>query len=181
MNYQGTQQLAHPPEKVWAALLDPVILRQCIAGCEKFDRAESEDPEALNYNCTVKVSIGPVSARFTSTLNLIDVVAPTSCTLQFSGQGGVAGFGKGEAKVVLLPQDNGAATQLDWQAESQVGGKLAQMGSRLIDAAVRKMSDDFFQRFAAQLNGPAVEAAPDADGADGADPEAKKSIWSWKK
>jgi carbon monoxide dehydrogenase subunit G len=181
MNYQGTQQLAHPAEKVWAALLDPVVLRQCIAGCEKFERAVTEDGEdtaALNYNCTVKVAIGPVSARFTSTLNLIDVVAPTSCTLQFSGQGGVAGFGKGEAKVVLVPQDGGASTQLDWQAESQVGGKLAQMGSRLIDAAVRKMSDDFFQRFAAQLNGPAEETAPDAEGAD---PEAKKSIWSWKK
>ncbi|MFZ4287146.1 CoxG family protein [Variovorax sp. HJSM1_2] len=176
MNYQGTQQLAHPAEKVWAALLDPVVLRQCIAGCEKFERAEGED--GLNYNCTVKVAIGPVSARFTSTLNLLDVVAPSSCTLQFSGQGGVAGFGKGEAKVQLLPQDGGASTQLDWQAESQVGGKLAQMGSRLIDAAVRKMSDDFFQRFAAQLNGPAEDAVPAGESPEG---EAKKSIWSWKK
>lgn len=147
MNYQGTQLLPHPPASVWQALLDPQVLAGCIAGCEQFERVGDND-----YTCTVKISIGPVSSRFTSTVALTDVVAPERCTLVFSGQGGVAGFGKGEARVQLLPQGDGTATQLDWQADAHVGGRLAQIGSRLIEASVRKMSEDFFLRFGAQLH-----------------------------
>lgn len=98
----------------------------------------------------MKISIGPVSARFASTLTLADVVQPSSCTHKFAGQGGVAGFGRGEANVRLAPEAGG--TKLDWDADAHVGGKLAQIGSRLIEATVRKMSDDFFVRFANQLN-----------------------------
>lgn len=144
MNYQGSQNLPHPIALVWEALLDPVVLQQCIAGCEKFERTGDDE-----YKSTVKVSIGPVSARFASTVTLTDVVAPVSCTLKFAGQGGVAGFGKGEAHVRLTPEEGG--TRLDWDADASVGGKLAQIGSRLIEATVRKMSDDFFVRFASQL------------------------------
>jgi carbon monoxide dehydrogenase subunit G len=147
MNYQGTQLLPHPPAQVWQALLDPQVLAGCIAGCEQFERVGDND-----YKSTVKISIGPVSARFTSTVALKDVVAPERCTLVFAGQGGVAGFGKGEARVHLLPQGSGTATQLDWQADAHVGGRLAQIGSRLIEASVRKMSEDFFLRFGAQLD-----------------------------
>ncbi|MDB5849388.1 MAG: hypothetical protein JWP29_3140 [Rhodoferax sp.] len=148
MNYQGSQLLPHPPERVWQALLDPQVLAGCIAGCEQFDRTGDN-----SYKSTVKITIGPVSARFTSTVALTDVLPPHSCTLQFAGQGGVAGFGKGEAKVRLMPRDGGAGTQLDWEADAHVGGRLAQIGSRLVEATVRKMSEDFFVRFAAQLAG----------------------------
>jgi carbon monoxide dehydrogenase subunit G len=153
MNYQGSQLLPHPPDRVWQALLDPQVLAGCIAGCEQFDRTGDN-----SYKSTVKITIGPVSARFTSTVALTDVLPPHSCTLQFSGQGGVAGFGKGEAKVRLMPRDGGAGTQLDWEADAHVGGRLAQIGSRLVEATVRKMSDDFFVRFAAQLDQPAPGA-----------------------
>ncbi|WP_421954464.1 SRPBCC family protein [Polaromonas sp.] len=152
MNYQGSSLLPHPVEHVWQALLDPEVLRQCIAGCEKFERTGEDE-----YKSTVKVVIGPVSARFASTVTLADVVEPTSCTLRFAGQGGVAGFGKGEARVVLAPEGEG--TRLDWKADAQVGGRLAQIGSRLIEATVRKMSDDFFVRFAGQLEAAPAEAA----------------------
>lgn len=155
MNYQGSQLLPHPPAIVWRALLDPEVLRACIAGCEQFERVAEFD-----YKSLVKISIGPVSARFASTMTLADVVAPQSCTLQFAGQGGVAGFGKGAAKVLLLPQDGGASTQLDWSADAHVGGRLAQIGSRLIEATVRKMSEDFFQRFAEQLAMHAAAQSP---------------------
>lgn len=167
MNYQGSQLLPFPAAIVWQALLDPEVLRACIAGCEQFERVGEFD-----YKSTVKISIGPVSARFASTMVLADVVAPLSCTLQFAGQGGVAGFGKGAAKVVLLPQDGGASTQLDWSADAHVGGRLAQIGSRLIEATVRKMSEDFFQRFAAQLaaQAPTVDTASVvADASDASD------------
>ncbi len=152
MNYQGSQSLPHPIEHVWQALLDPAVLQQCIAGCEKFERTGDDE-----YKSTVKISIGPVSARFASTVTLADVVAPVSCTLKFAGQGGVAGFGKGEAHVRLSPEEGG--TKLDWNADASVGGKLAQIGSRLIEATVRKMSDDFFVRFATQLQKTPGEAA----------------------
>lgn len=153
MNYSGSQNLPHPIERVWQALLDPQVLQQCIAGCEKFERTGDDE-----YKSTVKISIGPVSARFASTVTLADVVQPSSCTLKFAGQGGVAGFGRGEAHVRLTPEAGG--TRLDWDADAHVGGKLAQIGSRLIEATVRKMSDDFFVRFAAQL-----QSAPQDEGA----------------
>lgn len=152
MNYQGSLSLPHPVDKVWQSLLDPQVLQQCIAGCEKFEHAGEDE-----YKSTVKVSIGPVSARFNATVKMVDVAGPVSCTLKFAGQGGVAGFGKGEAHVRLSAEE--AGTRLDWNADASVGGKLAQIGSRLIDASVRKMSDDFFVRFVAVLNQRALAVA----------------------
>ena len=154
MNFQGTQVLNQTLQRVWDALLDPQVLKQSIAGCDQFERTSDTE-----YASSVKVSIGPVSARFASTMTLLDMAPPTACTLRFAGQGGVAGFGKGEARVTLtaLAPDQ---TRLDWQADAQVGGKLAQLGARLIEGSVRKMSEDFFVRFAAQLEAPAV--APEA-------------------
>lgn len=155
MNYQGTQVLDHPVQRVWDALFDPTVLRQSIAGCDSFER--SSDTE---FNSSVRVSIGPVSARFSSKVQMADVVPPFRCTLCFAGQGGVAGFGKGQAQVTLVELSEGV-TRLDWSAEAQVGGKIAQLGSRLIEGTVRKMSEDFFQRFAAQLasTAPSVQDA----------------------
>lgn len=161
MNFQGSQILQQPMQRVWDALLDPHVLRQSIAGCESFDRVSDTE-----YTSKVKVGIGPVSARFSSTMTLIDISPPHGCTLRFAGQGGVAGFGKGEARVSLVAQ-SGQSTRLDWSAEAQVGGKLAQLGSRLIEGSVRKMSEDFFQRFAEQLaeeqSGDSAHTAFDTD------------------
>lgn len=155
MNYQGTQVLDQPVHRVWDALLDPAVLRQSIAGCDSFER--SSDTE---FNSSVKVSIGPVAARFSCKVQLAEVVAPLRCTLRFNGQGGVAGFGKGEARVTLVELTSDK-TRLDWSADAQVGGKIAQLGSRLIEGTVRKMSEDFFHRFAAQIAS-ATSDAPDA-------------------
>lgn len=152
MNFQGTQVLNQAQQRVWDALLDPEVLRQSIAGCDRFERTSETD-----YASSVKVSIGPVSARFASTMSLLDMTPPAACTLRFAGQGGVAGFGKGEARVTLTAVSP-TSTRLDWQADAQVGGKLAQLGARLIEGAVRKMSEDFFQRFAAQLAASGTEA-----------------------
>ena len=156
MNFQGTQTLNQPLQRVWDALLDPTVLQQCVAGCDKFERTSDTE-----YVSSVKVSIGPVSARFASTMTLLEMTPPSACTLRFAGQGGVAGFGKGEAKVALTAV-SATETRLDWTADAQVGGKIAQLGARLIDGTVRKMSEDFFQRFAALLATAPPEAAPEA-------------------
>lgn len=154
MNFQGTQTLNQPLQRVWDALLDPAVLQQCVAGCDKFERTSDTE-----YVSSVKVSIGPVSARFASTMTLLEMTPPSGCTLRFAGQGGVAGFGKGEAKVALSAV-SATETRLDWTADAQVGGKIAQLGARLIDGTVRKMSEDFFQRFAALLAASPSDAAP---------------------
>ncbi len=153
MNFQGTQTLNQPLQRVWDALLDPAVLQQCVAGCDKFERTSDTE-----YVSSVKVSIGPVSARFASTMTLLEMTPPSACTLRFAGQGGVAGFGKGEAKVALSAV-SATETRLDWTADAQVGGKIAQLGARLIDGTVRKMSEDFFQRFAALLAASPSDAA----------------------
>lgn len=163
MNFQGTQVLPQGVQRVWDALLDPAVLQQSIAGCESFERVSDTE-----YTSKVKVGIGPVSARFASTMTLLDLSPPHGCTLRFAGQGGVAGFGKGEARVTLVAQGE-SETRLDWSADAQVGGKLAQLGSRLIEGSVRKMSEDFFQRFAEQLAqaraGAQAGAVAEAEGA----------------
>lgn len=157
MNFQGSQTLNQPLQRVWDALLDPAVLRQCVAGCDTFERTSDTE-----YVSSVKLSIGPVSARFASTMTLLDMTPPSACTLRFAGQGGVAGFGKGEAKVALSVV-SATETRLDWTADAQVGGKIAQLGARLIDGTVRKMSEDFFQRFTALLAAAPTEGAPGAE------------------
>lgn len=155
-------------------------MQQCIAGCEKLEATGPDE-----YQSTVKVSIGPVSARFVSKLNLCDVQPPRQCTLKFSGQGGVAGFGKGETRMTLVPLADGA-TQLDWTVDAQVGGKLAQIGSRLVEGSVRKMSEDFFTRLRSVLEVVASEQS-EAVSSDAVAPEAPKQVptldaqtrWLW--
>lgn len=158
MQIQGQQTFEQTPEQLWAALLDPQVLQRCIAGCEKLEPTGEDE-----YQSTVKVSIGPVSARFVSKLTLSDVQPPRQCTLKFSGQGGVAGFGKGQTSMVLQPQEQGG-TRLDWVVDAQVGGKLAQIGSRLVEGSVRMMSEDFFTRLRGVLQ--AQHAPTAAQGAE---------------
>lgn len=150
MELKGERLIPAPIERTWAALNDPEVLKACITGCESLEQA---GPDAYVANLAVKV--GPVSARFKGNLKLSDVQPPHSYTIHFDGQGGVAGFGKGSAEVALKPQGDG--TLLSYLAKAQVGGKIAQVGSRLIDAAAGKIAEDFFQAFETRL---AAEAAP---------------------
>lgn len=162
MNLQGERLIPATTEATWAALNDPDTLRACIAGCESLERVADDE-----FLATLAVRIGPVNARFKGRLKLENVVPPSSYTIAFDGQGGVAGFGKGSADVKLTPQ--AGATVLGYTAKAQVGGKLAQVGSRLIDGAAAKIAEDFFTAFEARLAPSApAEAAPGAVPAAGA-------------
>jgi carbon monoxide dehydrogenase subunit G len=145
MEMSSTRVVNAPPEVVWQALNDPDVLRDSIPGCESFTRESDSD-----WRAVVAAKVGPVSARFTGKVQLTDVVPPTGYTLRFEGQGGAAGFANGEAKVMLAPAD-GNRTGLTYTAKAQIGGKLAQLGSRLVDGAAAKMADDFFARFSERV------------------------------
>jgi len=144
MELSSTRIVEASQDVVWQALNDPAVLKECIPGCESLTRESDSE-----WRAVVATRIGPVSAKFTGRITLADVVPPTSYTLKFDGQGGGAGFANGQAQVSLAPAPaNAAATALSYSAKAQVGGKLAQIGSRLIDGAAAKMADDFFARFA---------------------------------
>ena len=145
MNLQGERLIPATPETTWEALNDPETLKACIAGCESLERTGDDE-----YLATVAMRIGPVNARFKGRLKLQNVVPPTSYTITFDGQGGAAGFGKGSADVQLSP--DAAGTRLGYTAKAQVGGKLAQVGSRLIDGAAAKIAEDFFKAFESRLS-----------------------------
>jgi carbon monoxide dehydrogenase subunit G len=145
MELKGERPIAAPLQTTWDALNNPEVLKACIAGCETLERI-GEDA----FQAVLTVRVGPVSARFRGNLKMTDVKALQSYTIHFDGQGGVAGFGKGSADVALAP--DGAGTRLSYVARAQVGGKMAQVGSRLIDAAAGKIAEDFFNAFEAALN-----------------------------
>jgi hypothetical protein len=153
MELTGEQRIAAPVDRTWVALNDPSTLKACIAGCETIEREEDNV-----FAVTMAVRIGPVNAKFKGKLRLENIQPPSSYTINFEGQGGVAGFGKGSADVTLSAQEGG--TLLKYTARAQVGGKIAQIGSRLIDATARKMADDFFTAFNAQVAGQS-QLAPD--------------------
>ena len=140
MQMQGSRQLAATAQQAWDALNDPEILKQCIPGCQKFE-LESENV----YKTAAAIKIGPVSAKFNGKVELSDIQPPKSYSLKFEAQGGVAGHGKGVSHVEL--EENADGVELRYTVESQVGGKLAQLGQRLIDGAAKSMADDFFKRF----------------------------------
>ena len=135
-------------EDVWQALNDPKILKQCLPGCDRFERMGND---AFEVAMTVKV--GPVKAKFTGAMTLADMNPPFSYTITGSGKGGVAGFAKGGADVLLEPVYNGAATMMTYGVSASVGGKLAQIGSRLVTGAARKLANDFFTKFVRLLSG----------------------------
>lgn len=149
MEMSSTRIVNAPPETIWQALNDPAILKECIPGCETLERVSDSE-----WRAVVAAKVGPVSARFTGRMLLADLDPPNGYTLKFEGQGGAAGFANGEAKVALTPAEPGK-TALAYTAKAQIGGKLAQIGSRLIDGAAAKMADDFFARFAERM-APAV-------------------------
>jgi carbon monoxide dehydrogenase subunit G len=154
MEMTSTRIVNAPPDVVWTALNDPAVLKDSIPGCESLERTTD-----TQWRIVVAAKVGPVSARFNGNIELADLDPPTAYTLKFAGQGGAAGFANGEAKVSLAPSGAGA-TELTYTAKAQVGGKIAQLGSRLIDGAAAKMADDFFARFAERVAPAAVEPAP---------------------
>jgi uncharacterized protein len=144
MEMKGERVLPVPRAKAWEALNDPAVLQECIAGCESIELTGENQ-----YQIVMTAAVGPVKAKFKGKLTLSDVDPPSSYRLTFEGQGGVAGFAKGGAEVALA--DEGSSTRLSYAVNASVGGKLAQIGSRLIDAAARKFADDFFNRFQGRL------------------------------
>ena len=174
MDMQGNRHLSVTQQQAWDALNDPEILKSCIPGCEKFDQtAENE------YGVTVAVKIGPVSAKFNGKVKLADIQAPVSYALQFEAQGGVAGFGQGESEVELLATEGGS--ELRYTVHSKVGGKIAQLGQRLIDGVAKSLAEDFFKRFdeALQAKYPRVEGASDPVAQpDSPEPSVLKK-WLW--
>jgi len=144
MEMSGEERIPASQADTWAALNDPEMLKACVPGCESIDRtAENE------YQVLMVARIGPVSAKFKGKLALSDLNPPNSYAIAFEGQGGAAGFGKGSAQVQLAP--DGEGTKLSYQVKANVGGKLAQIGSRLVDAAAKKVADEFFQNFTKKM------------------------------
>ncbi|HEY8948895.1 MAG TPA: carbon monoxide dehydrogenase subunit G [Rhizomicrobium sp.] len=144
MDFSGRYLIPAAPEIVWAALNDAEILKSCIPGCEKMTKTDDTHFEAV---ATLK--IGPVKATFKGNVALENLDPPHRATLRGEGQGGVAGFAKGEAEIVLAPEEG--RTVLTYTAKANIGGKLAQIGQRLIDGAAKQIADDFFARFAGAI------------------------------
>jgi carbon monoxide dehydrogenase subunit G len=144
MTMSGEQQLTASREKVWAALNDPATLKACIPGCESLDVTGENEFSAVATN-----KIGPVKARFKGKVRLTDLDPPNGYKISGEGDGGIAGFAKGGATVALSDKDGG--TLLTYNVEAQIGGKLAQLGQRLVNGAAKKLADDFFAKFAAAV------------------------------
>ena len=147
MEMTGSMEIAADRATVWAALLDADVLKECVPGCQEMSGTPDDGFEA-----TVVQKVGPVKATFRGAVQLKDRVAPESLRLEGEGKGGAAGFAKGGAAVTLHEIEGG--TRLDYEVEAKVGGKLAQLGSRIIDGFARKMADQFFERFRTAVEGP---------------------------
>lgn len=155
MEMKGEYRIPAPRQKVWEALNDPEILKQCIPGCQELTKESDTEMTAR-----VQAKVGPVSAKFTGKVHLTDIDAPKSYKIGGEGQGGVAGFAKGGAEVHL--DEDGNETVLRYTATATVGGKLAQIGSRLIDSTAKKMANDFFGKFADVVGETGETAAAEA-------------------
>ena len=144
MEIKGEYKIAAPRDKVFAALNDQEILKACIPGCESLEKVSDTEFQAVAVT-----KIGPVKAKFKGKVRLSDLDPPNGYKIVGEGEGGVAGFAKGAADVRLTDKDGG--TLLSYNVEAQIGGKLAQLGQRLINGAAKKMADEFFQKFAAAV------------------------------
>jgi hypothetical protein len=153
MDMTGERRIAAPRQAVWDGLNDTDILKASIPGCERLEKTSDNQMKAV-----AAVKLGPISARFNGAVTLSDIDAPNSYTIMGEGQGGVAGFAKGGAKVFLTDGDDGG-TMLKYAVHAQVGGKLAQLGARLIDATAKQMADQFFTKFSGEVERPFVQEA----------------------
>ncbi len=184
MDMQGSRTLAITQQQAWDALNDPEVLKACIPGCDKVEVSGDNQ-----YAIAMALKIGPLAAKFSGKITLSDILPPSSYTLAFEGQGGPAGFGKGNSTVTLTPVNSGpcgnSGCELAYTVHAQVGGKIAQLGQRLIDGAAKSMADDFFKRFDEEMQRRHPQAAPDliADSAHAARAGGKKAskvpAWSW--
>lgn len=152
MEMSGEYRISASRETVWQALNDPDVLRACIPGCQELERTSD-----TGFAATVKAKVGPVSATFKGEVELEDIDPPAGYRIQGEGKGGVAGFAKGGANVRLA--EDGGETVLTYDADAKVGGKLAQIGSRLIAGTARKMADQFFGTFAEHVAPDSTDAA----------------------
>jgi carbon monoxide dehydrogenase subunit G len=143
----GQQVVPLPQSRTWDALNDTAVLKSCIPGCETLEKISDNQ-----YQLTMTSRIGPVSARFKGLMTLENMDPPRGYTMTFEGQGGVAGFAKGQAAVTL--EENAEGTVLSYSVKAMIGGKLAQLGARLIDGVARKLADDFFKCFNARVSAP---------------------------
>jgi carbon monoxide dehydrogenase subunit G len=180
MDMTGERRIPAPRQAVWEALNNPEVLKASIPGCESLEKLEGDQMKA-----TASVKVGPISARFSGKVQLTDIDPPNGYRISGEGQGGVAGFAKGGADVALT--DDGAGTLLKYQVNAQVGGKLAQLGGRLIDATAKQMADAFFDRFSRQVQAMSPAGADNAAGgttaspiaaAMASEPAADVSLWT---
>jgi uncharacterized protein len=178
----GEQLIAAPQQQVWDALNDPAVLKACIPGCESVDKTSDTE-----FAILMVATVGPVKARFKGKLTIGELDPPKHYVLSFDGSGGPAGFGKGSASVTLAREHDG--TRLSYVAKAQVGGKLAQVGSRLIDGIATKMAEDFFARFNARFAPASVETpaasssttpgAPDGAVKNSGAVRGSNGAWKW--
>jgi uncharacterized protein len=174
MDMTGQYRIPAPREQVWAALNDPATLQASLPGCQSLDKVSDREFAAI-----VVAKVGPVQAKFNGNVTLSNLNPPESYTISGEGKGGAAGFAKGGADVVLV--EEGEVTVLSYTAKADVGGKLAQLGSRLIDGTARKMADEFFNNFSKQVAGPAPAPAPAPEPAPPAPAESllqNKFVWA---
>ena len=176
MDMTGEYRIPAPRERVWAALNDPDVLRASIPGCQSLDKVSERE-----FAARVTAKVGPVKSTFNGNVTLSNINPPEGYTISGEGKGGAAGFAKGGADVHL--REDGEETVLTYTAKADVGGKLAQLGSRLIDGTARKMADEFFANFRDQVAGPApapepaLEPVPAPGPAPAPEPEAR-DLWS---
>ena len=166
MKMNGEFRVPTDRETVWRALNDPAVLKECLPGCQEIEKTSDTEMTA-----TLVIKVGPVKATFAGGVTLSDIDPPNGYTLSGQGQGGAAGFASGEAKVRLVEEDG--ATVLQYECDAKVGGKLAQIGSRLIDSTAKKLAKQFFDSLAEKLGGgeePDAEAVPEAEAAAPAPP-----------
>jgi carbon monoxide dehydrogenase subunit G len=152
MEINGSERIAASKQAVWAALNDPAVLQQCIPGCDSLEKTSDNEMTA-----TVTLKVGPVKASFKGKVTLSDIDAPNGYRITGEGTGGVAGFAKGGANV-RLEEESADVTVLHYEVDAQVGGKIAQLGSRLIDSTAKKLSGEFFAKFGAVLGAPAEQS-----------------------
>ena len=169
MLLSDTREIKADPKTVWDAILNPDVLMECIPGCQSLTGSVAE-----GYEAVVKQKVGPVSATFTGLVQLSDIVEGKSLKISGEGKGGVAGFAKGGANVSFEPMEGG--TRLTYEAEANVGGKIAQLGSRIIDSFAKKLADEFFTRFQAAVEDPEEETEDVTEEAV-ADSGEKKKGW----
>ncbi|PWC37674.1 carbon monoxide dehydrogenase subunit G [Azospirillum sp. TSO35-2] len=172
MELTGEQRIAAPRQRVWESLNDPRILKHCIPGCEDVIRHSDTEFEAR-----VLTKVGPLRARFSGRVEMCEIDAPVGCTLRFEGGAGAVGMARGQSRVTLEDAPDG--TLLRYAAEAAVGGKLSQIGGRLIDASARKMADDFFRAFNDRLSRPAEPTADEAPAGAGPQPDAPRPDAPW--